>query len=85
MAAEFTFFLAIPVMAGASLLKLLKFGLAFTSVELVILLVGSVVSFVVSIIAIKFLLSYIKRNDFKVFGYYRIALGLILIIYAIIR
>lgn len=84
-AAEFTFFLAIPVMAGASLLKLLKFGLAFTSVELVILLVGSVVSFVVSIIAIKFLLSYIKRNDFKVFGYYRIALGLILIIYAIIR
>lgn len=84
-AAEFTFFLAIPVMFGASLLKLMKFGFAFSGAELAILLVGSIVSFVVSMIAIKFLLRYIKRNDFKVFGYYRIALGIILILYFLIR
>lgn len=80
-AAEFTFFLAIPVMFGASLLKLVKFGLIFTGLELTILLVGTLVSFLVSIVAIKFLLRYIKRNDFKAFGYYRIALGLIVILY----
>lgn len=80
-AAEFTFYLAIPVMFGASFLKLLKFGFAFTSFELMILLVSSIVSFVVSILTIKFLLSYVKRHDFKVFGWYRIALGLIVILY----
>ena len=80
-AAEFTFFLAIPVMFGASVLKLAKFGLAFTSFEMVILLVGSVVAFFVSILAIKFLVGYIKKNDFKVFGWYRIILGVILLVY----
>ncbi len=80
-AAEFTFFLAIPVMFGASLLKLVKFGLAFTGPELVILLVGSLVAFLVSIVAIKFLLRYIKRNDFTAFGYYRILLGIIVILF----
>ncbi len=80
-AAEFTFFLAIPVMFGASLLKLVKFGLVFSQAELIILLVGMIVSFLVSIVAIKFLLRYIKRNDFKAFGYYRIGLGLIVLLY----
>ena len=80
-AAEFTFFLAIPVMAGASLLKLLKFGLAFTMAEGVILAVGMLVAFVVSVIVIKFLLSYIRKNDFKAFGWYRIVLGVIVIIF----
>lgn len=80
-AAEFTFFLAIPVMFGASLLKLLKFGLAFTGLELAVLLVGMVVAFVVSMVVIKFLMSYIKRNDFKVFGWYRIVLGAIVLLY----
>ncbi len=80
-AAEFTFFLAIPVMFGASLLKLVKFGFAFTSFELVVLLVGTFVSFVVSVWAIKFLMGYIKKHDFKVFGWYRIILGVILLIY----
>ncbi len=69
-AAEFTFFLAIPAMFGASLIKLLKFGFTFTGQELGLLLFGCVVSFGVSILAIKFLMSYIKKNDFKVFGYY---------------
>lgn len=80
-AAEFTFFLAIPVMFGASLLKLLKFGFAFSGTELTILLVGMITAFVVSIIAIKFLMSYIKKNDFKVFGYYRIILGILVLLY----
>lgn len=80
-AAEFSFFLGIPVMFGASLLKILKFGLAFTSTELIVLIVGMVVSFVVSIVAIKFLLGYIKKNDFKAFGVYRIVLGLLVILY----
>ncbi len=80
-AAEFTFFLAIPVMFGASFLKLLKFGLAFTQTELMILLLGMVTAFVVSVLAIKFLMGYIKKNDFKVFGYYRIVLGLLVIGY----
>ena len=80
-AAEFTFFLAIPVMFGASLLKLVKFGLVFTSFELIVLAVGTIVSFVVSVWAIKFLMGYIKKHDFKVFGWYRIILGIILLVY----
>ena len=80
-AAEFTFFLAIPVMFGASLLKLVKFGFAFTSFELIVLAVGTIVSFVVSVWAIKFLMGYIKKHDFKVFGWYRIILGIILLVY----
>ena len=84
-AAEFTFFLAIPVMFGASALKLLKFGLAtgftMTGMEASILLIGTVVAFIVSILSIKFLMSYIKTNDFKVFGWYRIILGAIVIAY----
>ncbi len=84
-AAEFTFFLAIPVMFGASLLKLLKFGFVFTSMELTILLVGMVVAFVVSILAIKFLMGYIKKHDFKAFGYYRIVLGIIVLAYFFLR
>ena len=84
-AAEFTFFLAIPVMFGASFLKLLKFGFAFTAAEFGYLMLGCVVSFVVSVFAIKFLMSYIKKHDFKVFGYYRIVLGALIIITAIIQ
>lgn len=78
-AAEYTFFLAIPVMFGASLLKLVKFGFDFTSMEMAILLVGTVVSFVVSVFVLKFLMGYIKKHDFKVFGWYRIALGLLVL------
>jgi undecaprenyl-diphosphatase len=80
-AAEFTFFLAVPVMFGASVLKLIKFGFHFTGLELMILLVGMAVAFVVSILAIKFLMGYIKKHDFKVFGWYRIALGAIVLLY----
>ena len=80
-AAEFTFFLAIPVMLGASLLKLVKFGFAFTSSELVILLVGMIVAFVVSVVVIRFLMGYIKKHDFKVFGWYRIVLGVAVLVY----
>lgn len=80
-AAEFTFFLAVPVMFGLSFIKLLKFGLAFTGSELAILLVGSVTAFLVSLFVIKFLMNYIKKHDFKVFGIYRIALGLVVILY----
>ena len=80
-AAEFSFFLAVPVMFGASLLKILKFGFSFTGTEFVILAVGLVTAFVVSILAIKFLLGYIKKKDFKAFGYYRIALGLVVLAY----
>jgi len=79
-AAEFSFFLAIPVMFGASFLKLIKMKVAFTTFSFAILILGMVVSFVVSIIAIKFLMSYIRKNDFKVFGYYRIILGLIVLL-----
>ena len=79
-AAEYTFFLAIPVMFGASLLKILKFGLAFSGAELMVLLVGMAVAFLVSILVIKFLMSYIKKHDFKVFGWYRIALGILVLI-----
>lgn len=79
-AAEFTFFLAIPVMFGASLLKLVKFGLSFTAMEAGILIIGMLVSFFVSVFVIKFLMDYIKRHDFQVFGWYRIILGTIVII-----
>lgn len=80
-AAEFTFFLAVPVMFGASLLKLLKFGLVFSSSEVAILVVGMIVAFLVSVIVIQFLLGYIKKHDFKVFGWYRIILGAAVLIY----
>lgn len=80
-AAEFTFFLAIPVMFGASLLKIVKFGFAFTTIEIVTLLLGMLVAFVVSVLAIKFLVSYIKKNDFTAFGWYRIILGIIVLVY----
>lgn len=80
-AAEFTFFLAIPVMFGASLLKLVKFGLAFTPAELTLLLVGMAVAFAVSMIVIRFLMGYIKKHDFKVFGWYRIVLGILVLLY----
>lgn len=80
-AAEFTFYLAIPTMFGASLLKLVKFGLAFTGIEIAVLLVGMLVSFVVSVVVIKFLMSYIKKHNFKVFGYYRIILGIVVLAY----
>ena len=83
-AAEFTFFLAVPVMLGASLLKLVKFGLVFTQAEAVIMAVGMVTAFVVSILAIKFLMGYIKKHDFKVFGYYRIVLGIAVVAYFMI-
>ncbi len=84
-AAEFTFFRAIPVMFGASLLQLVKFGFHFTGWELLLLLVGMVVAFFVSMLAIKFLMSYIKKNDFKVFGWYRIILGVVVLIYFGVR
>ncbi|NLY45657.1 MAG: undecaprenyl-diphosphate phosphatase [Tissierella sp.] len=80
-AAEYSFFLSIPVMFGASALKLYKFGLDFTSMELGILITGMVVAFVVSLVAIKFLLKYIKNNDFKAFGWYRIVLGILVLGY----
>jgi len=80
-AAEFTFFLAIPIMFGASLVKLIKFGFVFSGMEMTLLLTGSVVAFVVSILAIRFLVGYIKKNDFTAFGYYRIVLGLLVFTY----
>ena len=82
--AEFSFFLAVPVMFGASLIKLLKFGFTFTGMELAVLAVGTLTSFIVSVIAIKFLISYVRRHDFSLFGYYRIALGVIVIAYFLI-
>ena len=83
-AAEFTFFLAIPVMFGASLLKVLKFGFAFTGMELACLLVGTVISFIVSLFVLRFLMGYIKKHDFKVFGWYRIVLGIIVLLYFLV-
>ena len=80
-AAEYTFFLAIPVMFGASLLKVMKFGFSFTGNELMLLLTGTVVSFVVSLFVLRFLMGYIKKHDFKVFGWYRIVLGAIVLLY----
>lgn len=84
-AAEFTFFLAIPVMFGASLLKIIKFGLVFSVAEGITLLLGTLVAFVVSILAIKFLMGYIKKHDFKAFGYYRIILGIIVLTYFFVK
>lgn len=84
-AAEFTFFLAIPVMFGASFLKLVKFGFHFTGAELGLLLLGCAVSFAVSIFAIKFLMGYIKKHDFKAFGYYRIVLGALIVLVTIVQ
>ena len=78
-AAEFTFFLAVPVMLGASLLKILKFGLVFSTSEAVLLLVGMVVAFVISIVVIKWLLGYIRKHSFTVFGWYRIILGIVVL------
>ena len=87
-AAEFTFFLAIPVMAGASLLKLLKYivkvGLSFTGLEIGILIVATITAFAVSMFVIKFLINYIRKHDFKVFGYYRIVLGILVLLYFLI-
>ena len=83
-ATEFTFFLAIPVMFGASMLKMVKFGFNYTGAEIVILIVGMLTAFIVSILSIRFLLRYIKRNDFKAFGWYRIALGIIVIAYLLL-
>ena len=83
--AEFTFFLAIPVMFGASLLKIAKFGLSFTASQAVILLAAMIVAFVVSVVVIKFLMGYIKKHDFKVFGWYRIILGTIVLVYYIFK
>lgn len=84
-AAEFTFFLAIPVMAGASLLKLVKYvmavGLSFSAMEVTLLAVGCLVAFLVSVIIIKFLMNYIRKHDFKVFGWYRIVLGILVLAY----
>lgn len=80
-AAEYSFFLSIPVMFGASALKLIKFGFDFTGMEIAVLLVGMIVAFIVSVLTIRFLMAYIKRNDFKAFGWYRIALGILVIGY----
>ncbi|MBE6949124.1 MAG: undecaprenyl-diphosphate phosphatase [Ruminococcaceae bacterium] len=80
-AAEFTFFLAVPTMLGASLLKLVKFGLVFTAQEAVLLITGMAVAFVVSMVTIKFLMGYIKKHDFKFFGWYRIILGCVVVVY----
>lgn len=84
LAAEYTFFLAVPVMFGASLLKIVKFGFAFTGTQLAVLLLGMAVAFAVSIIAIKFLIGYIKKHDFSAFGWYRIGLGAIVLLYALL-
>ena len=79
--AEFTFFLAVPVMFGLSFIKMLKFGFIFTTAELTLLIIGMVVAFIVSLIVIRFLMNYIKKHDFKVFGWYRIILGIIVLLY----
>lgn len=83
-AAEFTFFLAVPTMVGASALKLVKFGFDFTGEEIIVLVLGMVVAFVVSLLCIKFLMTFIKKHDFKVFGWYRIALGIVVLAYFLI-
>ncbi|MBQ8181733.1 MAG: undecaprenyl-diphosphate phosphatase [Ruminococcus sp.] len=80
-AAEFTFYLAIPVMFGASLLKIVKFGFDFTGTEIAVLLTGMITAFLVSVVVIKFLMDYIKKHDFKVFGWYRIVLGVLVLAY----
>ena len=86
--AEFSFFMAIPIMLGASALKILKFileGFSATGGEIVLLVIGMIVSFVVSVYVIKFLMDFVKRHDFKIFGYYRIGLGALVLIYFIIK
>ena len=83
--AEFTFFLGIPVMFGASLLKVVKFGLGFTGVELAVLGVGCLTAFAVSMVCIRFLMDFIKKHDFTVFGWYRIALGAVVLLYAVVK
>lgn len=83
-AAEFTFVLSIPVMAGASLLKLYKFGFHFTGLEMAVLLTGMLVAFLVSMLIIRFLMNYVKKHDFKIFGWYRIVLGVIVLGYFLI-
>lgn len=80
-AAEFTFFLGIPTMFGASLLKIVKFGFSFTGTEVLVLLLGTLTAFVVSVFVIRFLMGYIKKHDFKIFGWYRIALGILVLLY----
>lgn len=82
--AEFTFFLAVPTMLGASAFKLLKFGFNFTSVEMLNLVIGMGVAFIISILVIKFLMNYIKKYDFKAFGWYRIILGIIVILITVL-
>lgn len=84
-AAEFTFYLAVPVMFGASFIKIIKFGLAFTGTQIAILLTGMITAFVVSVVVIKFLMGYIKKHDFKVFGWYRIVLGALVLAYFMIK
>ena len=84
-AAEFTFFLAVPVMLGMSALKLLKFGFDFTGTEIAVLVLGMATAFAVSVLVIKFLMSYIKKKDFTVFGWYRIVLGAVIILYTLIK
>lgn len=83
-AAEFTFFLAVPVMFGLSAIKILKFGFSFTGEELLVLGIGTVVAFAVSVLVIKFLMGYIKKHDFKAFGYYRIILGALVLLYFLV-
>ena len=80
-AAEYTFFLAIPVMFGASLLKVVKFGFDFTGQELMLLFIGTAVAFIVSLFILRFLIGYVKKHDFKIFGWYRIVLGIIVLLY----
>ena len=80
-AAEFTFFLAVPVMFGFSAMKLLKFGFSFTGAELMVLVLGMFVAFIVSVLVIKILMEYIQKHDFKVFGWYRIVLGVLILFY----
>lgn len=84
-AAEYSFFMSIPIMFGASALKLVKFGFVFTDTEIIILLSGMIVAFLVSVVAIKFLMGYIKKNDFKAFGWYRIILGALVLGYFLIN
>lgn len=84
-AAEFSFFMSIPIMFGASLLKLIKFGFNYTFTEAAVLIIGMIVAFVVSMVSIKFLMDYIKRHDFKVFGIYRIILGIIVLLYFLVK
>ena len=82
---EYTFILALPVMMGASLLNIFKFGFVFSSTEIIILVVGMITAFIISFLTVKYLLKYVKKHDFKIFGWYRIVLGLIIIIYFIIK